>query len=322
MAAPTSTATTHYHNQPNPKLSWVDEFLGFTSTRQGYHRRSVSDGVTFIETSGPFAQFVDQDHQHHNGALDHLDDDKLLSMFTDDMSLDNMQPPTSNTATSSPLSSTLPDKKNNNEDQSLRPCDHISENLSQLQAMQQPQPLGEINSLNKFSKESLGLQISTDGDSKADPKRVKRILANRQSAQRSRVRKLQYISELERTVTSQQSEVSVLTPRVMFLDRQRVILIDDNSALKQRIAALAQDKIFKDAHQEALKQEIERLGQIDLQKNLKNENNNDIQNVGQADNNVNSSKMVNNPTVRPLSTLQQIPIHLSTFETTITSYDN
>lgn len=31
-----------------------------------------------------------------------------------------------------------------------------------------------------------------------------RILANRQSAQRSRVRKLQYISELERSVTSLQ----------------------------------------------------------------------------------------------------------------------
>jgi hypothetical protein len=32
----------------------------------------------------------------------------------------------------------------------------------------------------------------------------RRILANRQSAQRSRVRKLQYISELERSVTSLQ----------------------------------------------------------------------------------------------------------------------
>ncbi|KAL5221927.1 hypothetical protein ABZP36_026640 [Zizania latifolia] len=37
-----------------------------------------------------------------------------------------------------------------------------------------------------------------------DPKKVKRILANRQSAQRSRVRKLQYISELERIVTTLQ----------------------------------------------------------------------------------------------------------------------
>lgn len=37
--------------------------------------------------------------------------------------------------------------------------------------------------------------------SELDPKRAKRILANRQSAQRSRMRKLQYISELEKSVT-------------------------------------------------------------------------------------------------------------------------
>ncbi|XP_021279858.1 basic leucine zipper 61-like, partial [Herrania umbratica] len=96
-----------------------------------------------------------------------------------------------------------------------------------------------------------------------------RILANRQSAQRSRVRKLQYISELERSVTSLQAEVSVLSPRVAFLDHQRLLLNVDNSALKQRIAALAQDKIFKDAHQEALKREIERLRQVYHQQNLK-----------------------------------------------------
>ncbi|KAM0944541.1 putative transcription factor bZIP family [Dioscorea sansibarensis] len=95
-----------------------------------------------------------------------------------------------------------------------------------------------------------------------DPKRVKRILANRQSAQRSRVRKLQYISELERSVTTLQTEVSALSPRVAFLDHQRSALTAGNSHLRQRIAALTQDKIFKDAHQEALKNEIERLRNI------------------------------------------------------------
>ncbi|XP_078177428.1 basic leucine zipper 6-like [Carex rostrata] len=100
-----------------------------------------------------------------------------------------------------------------------------------------------------------------------DPKRVKRILANRQSAQRSRVRKLQYISELERSVTTLQMEVSALSPRVAFLDHQRSLLTVGNSHLRQRIAALAQDKIFKDAHQEALKREIERLREVYQQQN-------------------------------------------------------
>lgn len=44
------------------------------------------------------------------------------------------------------------------------------------------------------------------------------------------------------------AEVSVLSPRVAFLDHQRLLLNVDNSALKQRIAALAQDKVFKDGN--------------------------------------------------------------------------
>jgi hypothetical protein len=43
-----------------------------------------------------------------------------------------------------------------------------------------------------------------------------------------------------------QMEVSALSPRVAFLDHQRSLLTVGNSHLKQRIAALAQDKIFKD----------------------------------------------------------------------------
>ncbi|KAG6492142.1 hypothetical protein ZIOFF_047092 [Zingiber officinale] len=62
--------------------------------------------------------------------------------------------------------------------------------------------------------------------------------------------------------------VSALSPRVAFLDQQRSLLTLGNSHLKQRIAVLAQDKIFKDAHQEALKKEIERLRQVYQQQNL------------------------------------------------------
>ncbi|KAJ4820741.1 Basic-leucine zipper (bZIP) transcription factor family protein [Rhynchospora pubera] len=104
----------------------------------------------------------------------------------------------------------------------------------------------------------------------SDPKRVKRILANRQSAQRSRVRKLQYVSELERSVSSLQAKVSTLSPRVALLDHQRSLLTIGNSHLKQRIAALTQDNIFKDAHQEALKRELERLRKIYQEQCLEN----------------------------------------------------
>lgn len=40
----------------------------------------------------------------------------------------------------------------------------------------------------------------------------------------------------------------MLSPRVAFLDHQRLVLNVDNSVLKQRIAALSQDKVFKDGN--------------------------------------------------------------------------
>ena len=49
-------------------------------------------------------------------------------------------------------------------------------------------------------------------------------------------------------ICGMKTEVSVLSPRVAFLDHQRLLLNVDNSAIKQRIAALAQDKIFKDGN--------------------------------------------------------------------------
>lgn len=245
----------HHHHQRSPSVgtflaapmpplsqqqpSWVDEFLDFSAAKRGAHRRSVSDSVAFLEP-GP-------DDGNAGGVVgahdfDRLDDDQLLSMFSDDL------PPPPQQSAAAPVAS------------SSSPSDHNS-----------------INDEKTDRGETEEAQSKCHGDAAApasaaavDPKRVKRILANRQSAQRSRVRKLQYISELERSVTSLQTEVSALSPRVAFLDHQRSLLTLGNSHLKQRIAALAQDKIFKDAHQEALKKEIERLRQIYHQQSLKN----------------------------------------------------
>ncbi|CAN6283007.1 unnamed protein product [Urochloa humidicola] len=240
LAAPTPP---HHHPQP----SWVDEFLGFSAAKRSAHRRTASDSLAFLEPAGVDDGSDNAGVEAHD--FDHLDDDQLLSMFSNDL-----QPP-------------------------------------QQQAVPAPAPvassssLSDHNSINDDDKTDRGeaeeAQSKCHGNSTApgqpaasaaavDPKRVKRILANRQSAQRSRVRKLQHVSELERSVTSLQTEVSALSPRVAFLDHQRSLLTLGNNHLKQRIATLAQDKIFKDAHQETLKKEIERLRQIYHQQSLQN----------------------------------------------------
>ncbi|XWS44587.1 hypothetical protein CRYUN_Cryun15aG0059800 [Craigia yunnanensis] len=248
----TSTST---QQQNNP--CWVDEFLDFSSATRGTHRRSISDSVAFLE-----APMLEECRGGSNAPpgtgtsnhdFDKFDDEQFMSMFTDDMP-NGMAPTVSSSNPSTPS-----DHNSINDDQKQQ-TEMIRNESEEVQSQCKTESQAE-------DTPNAATIASTDRIS--DPKRVKRILANRQSAQRSRVRKLQYISELERSVTSLQAEVSMLSPRVAFLDHQRLLLNVDNSALKQRIAALAQDKIFKDAHQEALKREIERLRQMYHEQNLR-----------------------------------------------------
>ncbi|CAH2047210.1 unnamed protein product [Thlaspi arvense] len=81
----------------------------------------------------------------------------------------------------------------------------------------------------------------------------------RQFAQRSRVRKLQYISELERNVQSLQAEGSKVSAELDFLNQRNLILSMENKALKHRLESIAQEKLIKQLEQEMLENEIGRL---------------------------------------------------------------
>ncbi|KQK09802.1 basic leucine zipper 6 [Brachypodium distachyon] len=235
---PGGVADAHHHHH---QVAWADEFAEFAAARRGAHRRSLSDSVAFVEVMAPGGA----------GDFDRLDDDQLMSMFPDE-------------GHGGGGSTTAPGSENGTSSDS----DGVKHRKDHPQYDDDEQQ--NDNEANPEEEPAPGRATPTSStETIRDPKRVKRILANRQSAQRSRVRKLQYISELERCVTTLQNEVSVLSPRVAFLDQQRTILTVGNSHLKQRIAALAQDKIFKDAHQEALKEEIERLRQVYQQQNLR-----------------------------------------------------
>ncbi|KAD5317970.1 hypothetical protein E3N88_17916 [Mikania micrantha] len=64
----------------------------------------------------------------------------------------------------------------------------------------------------------------------------------RKFAQCSRVRKLQYIAELEKNVQALQAEGSEVSAEVEFLNQQSFILGMENKALKQRLDNLAQEQ--------------------------------------------------------------------------------
>lgn len=253
---------------------WADEFHDFSSARRQAHRRSVSDSITFVEAP----VLLDDCHVNSRNVrprfeaeneFDRFDDEKFMSMFNNDLSGVAMPLTFSSSKTPSPS-----DHNSINDEKEITNQLQQHQNLHEQNEDQQQQLKNESNEVDNHISKWQEIQpndtLATSSDKITDPKRVKRILANRQSAQRSRVRKLQYINELERSVTSLQAEVSVLSPRVAFLDHQRLLLNVDNGALKQRIAALTQDKIFKDALQDSLKRELERLRQVYHQQNLKN----------------------------------------------------
>ncbi|XP_010539041.1 PREDICTED: probable transcription factor PosF21 [Tarenaya hassleriana] len=93
----------------------------------------------------------------------------------------------------------------------------------------------------------------------SDPKRAKRVLANRQSAARSKERKLRYIAELEHKVQTLQTEATTLSAQLTILQRDSAGLANQNNELKFRLQAMEQQAQLKDALNEALATEVQRL---------------------------------------------------------------
>ncbi|XP_059654046.1 bZIP transcription factor 29-like [Cornus florida] len=92
-----------------------------------------------------------------------------------------------------------------------------------------------------------------------DPKRAKRILANRQSAARSKERKMRYIVELEHKVQTLQTEATTLSAQLTLLQRDSAGLTSQNHELKFRLQAMEQQAHLRDALNDTLSAEVQRL---------------------------------------------------------------
>ncbi|KAJ1264863.1 hypothetical protein BS78_08G034300 [Paspalum vaginatum] len=92
-----------------------------------------------------------------------------------------------------------------------------------------------------------------------DPKRAKRILANRQSAARSKERKIKYTSELEKKVQTLQTEATTLSAQLTLLQRDTTGLTAENRELKLRLQSMEEQAKLRDALNEALREEVQRL---------------------------------------------------------------
>ncbi|CAH2035436.1 unnamed protein product [Thlaspi arvense] len=90
--------------------------------------------------------------------------------------------------------------------------------------------------------------------SKTDSKRIKH-----QNAHRARLRRLEYISDLERTIQVLQAQGCEMSSAIHYLDQQLVMLSMENRALKQRLDSLAEIQKLKHVEQQFLEREIGNL---------------------------------------------------------------
>ena len=106
-----------------------------------------------------------------------------------------------------------------------------------------PLPLSSMpSSLSSLMEEDLHApssngDVPSSGGAPGSPGKAKRVLANRQSAQRSRMRKLQFISNLEANVDKVMVEVGAMAPRVSAARRDAAAATDAH----REIAAAAAD---------------------------------------------------------------------------------
>ncbi|OUZ99399.1 Basic-leucine zipper domain [Macleaya cordata] len=257
--------------------SWVEELLNEPETpvRRG-HRRSSSDSFAYLDAANASNMdiIVQEDYKFKNiaslprrgsGDFDHFKDVNHASFYPELNSFirqqDRAWEPSMN---SMAYSGGLPSAGDN----IILPSSGFScppqepaEISSTPAAKQDQEDFGPHDP--KVSSERRDFSNTKPSASETDPKRAKQ-----QFAQRSRVRKLQYIAELERNVQSLQVEGSEVAAEIEFLDQQSLILNMENKALKQRLDGLAQEQLIKCLEQEMLEREIARLRVLYQQQQL------------------------------------------------------
>ncbi|TQE07418.1 hypothetical protein C1H46_007071 [Malus baccata] len=248
--------------------SWLDDLLNEPDTpiRRGGHRRSSSDSFAYVDAiNASNLDYSTQDeYKYHNmisapswGSqdFDPRKDLRHASLYTE-LNLVKQK----NKAWESSLNSVnnlggLPSARDNIILQSSRSlstpqeADGIATTANEKQdhvdsGLHDP----------KASSERKDNSNAKPYASETDAKRAKQ-----QFAQRSRVRKLQYIAELERNVQALQAKGTEVSAELEFLNQQNMILSMENKALKQRLESIAQEQLIKYLEQELLEREIGRL---------------------------------------------------------------
>ncbi|PKA55975.1 Uncharacterized protein AXF42_Ash014647 [Apostasia shenzhenica] len=241
---------------------WLDDLLNEPETpaRRGAHRRSSSDSFAFLDGACEYSSSMDklvqgECRQRTISTIPSwgLQEIEKLKDFQDNYSDANSFGRPQNRVWDSAFNM---EKYPNSIPAAKDKCVHpgsFKEPPATLPCSLEKQEDGSPTGSKGSSENKETFQVKNT-PSETDTKRVKQ-----QFAQRSRVRKLQYIAELERTVQALQAEGLEVSAEVDFLDKQNLILNLENEALKQRLDSVAQEQLIKRVQQEMLEQEIARL---------------------------------------------------------------
>ncbi|XP_060191960.1 uncharacterized protein At4g06598-like [Lycium barbarum] len=244
-AKPNEGLSSHHHRCNSESFlieeqpSWLDDLLNeppetTTVVHKGHHRRSASDTFAYL---GAAAERLNTREEAKNknvnvgaswGSVNYVSYKDLSAVSYDTKPSSSHEQKFNKAAQEVNGAASVSHEKHNREMNNSQNQEGSSERSNNVQA-----------------KHSM---------SKADAKRSKQ-----QSAHRSRVRKLQHIAELERTVQALQAEGSELSAELEFLDQQNIILSMENRALRQRLDSLSQEQLIKHLEQEMLERELTRL---------------------------------------------------------------
>ncbi|XP_022150939.1 basic leucine zipper 19-like isoform X2 [Momordica charantia] len=103
-----------------------------------------------------------------------------------------------------------------------------------------------------------------NADPNMDPRKLKRIMSNRVSAQKSRLKKVQYVADMERKLKALEAHIAVLSPQVELYRNQQHVLQMEQKRLNQKILSCSRNKLLRDAEIEENRAEVNRLRELHL----------------------------------------------------------
>ncbi|KAL6493359.1 hypothetical protein OROGR_032493 [Orobanche gracilis] len=100
-------------------------------------------------------------------------------------------------------------------------------------------------------------------DPNMDRRKLRRTISNRLSAQRSRIRKAQYINGMEKMVNDLEELISYLTPRMQSYQEKRRLLLLQNDSLQKLMEFRMNESKLSEIEVEQKRAELSRLKELE-----------------------------------------------------------